>query len=175
MPKLASMFWVGLGVGLTSVASWGLHGFWTDWQAQHQARLAALQDQASVSRAALAAGEVWQKRRQEAAEVRAFWAHWRQQQERAWQAMQVLLSVPPQGVQLDKVVWRDQQWQLSGWTLSMGHWQAWQTRLAQVGLSPQAERARWQSAQWRALGSQGVKQHAFDLPLVQTQASKAGS
>lgn len=89
--------------------------------------------------------------------------------------MQVLLSVPPHGVQLDKVVWRDQQWQLSGWTLSMGHWQAWQTRLAQVGLSPQAERARWQSAQWRALGSQGVKQHAFDLPLVQTQASKAGS
>jgi len=24
------------------------------------------------------------------------------------------------------------------------------------------------------MGSQGVKQHAFDLPLVQTQASKAG-
>ena len=165
-----TLCWALLGLTLTLGASWVLHAHGSAWLVQHQARMAALQEQASLGRAALAAGEGWQKRRQEAQAVQAFWTHWRRQQAQAWQAMQVLLSVPPQGVQLDKAVWRDQQWQLTGRSLSLGHWQAWQTRLAQVGLSPQAERGQWHAAQWRALGIQGAKQHAFELPLVQTQS-----
>ncbi len=62
-----------------------------------------------------------------------------QQQFRAWQCMQQWLSVPPRGIQIERLVWRDQQWQVSGWALSPGHWQNWQTALAVAGFSPQTE------------------------------------
>jgi hypothetical protein len=167
-----SWLWAGLFLVITLAASLVWHGFWSVWHAQHLGRLSALHAQAALIQAELASGEMWQARRREANEVHLYWQHWRKQQVQAWQAMQVFLSVPPQGVQVEKVSWRDHQWQLTGWALSKGHWLAWQTRLAQVGLSPQAERAQWQTAQWRSLGASGAKQHAFELPMVHTLAPR---
>lgn len=109
---------------------------------------------------------LWQNRLRMAQQVQTDWQHWRQQQFRAWQCMQQWLSVPPRGIQIERLVWRDQQWQVSGWALSPGHWQNWQTALAVAGFSPQTEQSQWAEAQWRLADGLAAKQHLFQLTLT---------
>ena len=66
----------------------------------------------------------------------------------------------------ERLVWRDQQWQVSGWALSPGHWQNWQTALAVAGFSPQTEQSQWAEAQWRLADGLAAKQHLFQLTLT---------
>jgi Tfp pilus assembly protein PilN len=88
-----------------------------------------------------------------------------QQQARSWQVLQQLLSVPPRGVQTERILWHDQQIQLSGWALSAGHGQAWLTGLALAGALIQADKAQWEEPNWRMVQGLAAKQHRFHLQI----------
>jgi Tfp pilus assembly protein PilN len=115
------------------------------WQSQHQ----SLQ-------AALAEAPLWARRRQEAQQVKAQWTHWQDIQNQAWRVMRQVLALPPRGVQIEHMVWREQHLQLAGWAVSAAHVQLWQDQL-------QAQRTDWQPALWRELSGWGVRQHRFGL------------
>jgi len=138
---------------------------WDHWLFDQQARQQQAEQTMAQWHKELKADALWQSRARMAQQVQADWTGWQQQQTRSWQAMQQWLSVPPRGVQIERAVWRDQQWQLNGWALSEGHWKNWQTALAVGGFSAQADLAQWASAQWRQADGIAAKQHAFQLPL----------
>jgi len=79
--------------------------------------------------------------------------------------LQHLLSVPPRGVQIDRLVWRDQQLQLNGWTLSDGHLQAWLSLLQAGGLSARDARPRLEDAQWLQSDGLSAKRQRFSLQM----------
>jgi Tfp pilus assembly protein PilN len=97
--------------------------------------------------------------------VQAAWQPWRAQQWQAWQMLQHLLSVPPRGVQIERILWREQYIQLSGWALSTGHWQAWLTRLALAGFSTPVDKAQWEESSWRNAQGLAAKQHRFSMQV----------
>lgn len=115
------------------------------WQAQQQSLQAALQD-----------APLWVRRHQEAQQVQAQWAHWQGIQNQAGRVLRQVLALPPRGLQIERMVWRDQHLQLTGWAISAAHVQAWQDAL-------QAQRSDWQAAVWREVLDAGVRQHRFAL------------
>ncbi len=144
----------------------GLDHAWDEWLTKQQARQHQAEQTMAQWHAELKSVNLWQNRLRMAQQVQTDWQHWRQQQIRAWQCMQQWLSVPPRGIQIERLVWRDQQWQVSGWALSPGHWQNWQTALAVAGFSPQTEQSQWAEAQWRLADGLAAKQHLFQLTLT---------
>jgi Tfp pilus assembly protein PilN len=108
---------------------------------------------------------VWQTRQTQAQQVQAAWQPWRAQQWQGWQMLQHLLSVPPRGVQIDRLVWRDQQLQLNGWTLSDGHLQAWLSHLQAGGLAARDARPRLEVAQWLQSEGLSAKRRRFSLSM----------
>lgn len=115
------------------------------WQAQQQSLQAALAD-----------APVWARRRQDAQQVQAQWTHWQDLQNRAWRVVRQVLAVPPRGVQIEHMVWREQHLQMAGWAVSAAHVQLWQDQL-------QAQRTDWQAPVWREVSGWGVRQHRFAL------------
>ena len=144
----------------------GLDHAWDEWLTKQRARQHQAEQTMAQWHAELKSVNLWQNRLRMAQQVQTDWQHWRQQQIRAWQCMQQWLSVPPRGIQIERLVWRDQQWQVSGWALSPGHWQNWQTALAVAGFSPQTEQSQWAEAQWRLADGLAAKQHLFQLTLT---------
>ncbi|MFM7698324.1 MAG: hypothetical protein ACKO5X_06780 [Limnohabitans sp.] len=145
---------------------WGWDQAWNSWLANQQARQKLAEQTMSQWQSELSSGNLWQNRARMAQQVQTDWQQWRQQQIRAWQLMQQWLTVPARGVQIERVVWRDQQWQVSGWALSAGHWQNWQTALVVAGFSPQTDQSQWAEAQWRLADGIAAKQHPFQLTLA---------
>lgn len=138
---------------------WGVQWLdqWLDAGLQQQiAQRQAWQNQVDSLQAALADAPLWTQRQQEAAKVKAQWMHWQDLQSRAWREMGHVLAVSPRGVQVDHVVWREQQLQLNGWAVSAAHLQLWQDQL-------QAQRTDWEPAVWRETNGWGLRQHRFGL------------
>ena len=147
---------------------WGLSGLlslcavlwlnsWLDQVVQlHQAQRQAWQAQVQQLQAALAEAPRWAQRQQDAQRVKAQWTHWQDIQNQAWRVMRQVLAVPPRGVQIEHMVWREQHLQLAGWAVSAAHVQLWQDQL-------QAQRSDWQPAVWRDMQGWGVRQHRFGL------------
>ena len=158
------------GCVLSSVATvsvvYGLDRAWDGWLAEQHAQQQQAEQTMALWQVELKSDAEWQARTRLAQQVQHDWVQLRQQQTRAWQVMQQWLSVPPLGVQIERVMWRDQQCQVSGWALSEGHWQNWQTALAVADFSPQAEQSPWAEAQWRQADELSVKQHPFQLTLT---------
>ena len=148
------------GLALSLLGSlWGVY-LLDQWlavqgQAQNQQRQAWQAQQQSLQ-AALADAPLWARRRQDAQRVQAQWTHWQDIQNQAWRVMRQVLAVPPRGVQIEHMVWREQHLQLAGWAISAAHVQLWQDQL-------QAQRSDWQPAVWREVSGWGVRQHRFGL------------
>lgn len=123
---------------------------------QHAERRLAWQAQMQRLQTAMADAPVWTQRQQEALRVKAQWTHWQDIQQQAWRVMRQVLALPPRGVQIDHVVWREQHLQLEGWAISAAPVQLWQDQL-------QAQRTDWQAAVWREVAGWGVRQHRFGL------------
>lgn len=155
-----------LASAVTVSAVFGLDTEWEAWLADQQAQQQEAEQTMALWQAELKADLLWQSRARMTQQVQADWELWHRQQTQAWQWMRQWLSVPPRGVQIERVVWRDQQWQVSGWALSAGHWQNWQTALAVAGFSPHTEKAQWSEAQWRESDGLSAKQHPFQLTLT---------
>lgn len=125
------------------------------WQ-QQLAQRQSWQDQTNRLQTALADAPLWAQRQQDAERVKAQWRHWQDRQHQAWQVLRQVLAVPPRGVQIEQVVWRDQQLQLTGWAISAAHLQPWQDQLP-------AQRVDWQPQVWRETHGWGWRQHRFGL------------
>jgi Tfp pilus assembly protein PilN len=133
-----------------------LHLALTAWhQPVEQEKQAWLQTQAELHRA-LADQALWLTRQQQARQVQRQWQQWRAQQTQAWQLMGQVLALSPQGIQIERMVWRDQQVQLSGWAISAAHVQAWQDAL-------QAQRTDALVPQWRNADGLACLQQRFVL------------
>lgn len=139
---------------------------WDAWLEEQQTQQQHVEQTKSLWQNELKADLLWQQRARMVQQVQADWDQWHQQQTQAWQLMRQWLSVPPRGIQIDSVVWRDQQWQVSGWAISAGHWQNWQTALTVAGFSPHTEKAQWSEPQWRQTEGLSAKQHLFQLTLT---------
>lgn len=138
---------------------WGVHALdqWlTRMEAAQSAERLRWQSQAQSLQAALADAPLWAQRQQDALRVKAQWTHWQDIQNQAWRVMRQVLAVPPRGVQIEHVVWREQHLQLAGWAISAAHVQLWQDQL-------QAQRTDWEPAIWREFSGWGVRQHRFGL------------
>lgn len=159
-------------LGLTLAAGLALDRQWDDWLLQYQTQLAQRQQQIQALQAELAQSAQWQTRQTQVQQVQAVWAQWRLQQGQAWQLIQHLLSVPPRGVQLERMVWRDQQLEIQGWTLSNGHLQTWLSRLQADGLPAKDARQRLEPSQWLQAQGLDAKRHRFSLQ-VSTPAQPA--
>jgi hypothetical protein len=165
--RIRNWQWGGMVSLLATVSVvFALDQAWDGWLAEQQVQQQQAKQTMALWQAELKSDAQWQDRARMTQQVQADWVQWRQQQALAWRVMQQWLSVPPRGVQIERVVWRDQQWQINGWALSAGHWQSWQTALAVAGFSPQTEQTPWAEAQWRQAGELSVKQHPFQLTLT---------
>jgi type IV pilus assembly protein PilN len=133
------------------------------WQ-QQRAQRQAWQTQVDQMQAALVDAPLWAKRQQEALRVQAQWLQWQETQRQAWRVLHQVMKTPPRGVQIESMVWREQQLLLTGWAISAAHLQAWQEPL-------QAQRSDWQSAVWRDMNGWAARQHRFGL----TKQSGGGS
>ena len=160
--RLASM----TALVFTCVATLALERECSDWLEQHQARLNERRQQLQALQNELTETGLWQTRLQQAGQVQAEWATWQAQQSQAWRLVQHLLSVPPRGVQIERMVWRDQQLALNGWTLSEGHLQAWLSRLQAQGLTARDTRQRVEAAQWSKDEGLAAKRHPFSLHIA---------
>ena len=152
-------------LGLTLAVVWALDRQWEDWLQQHQTQVALREQSLRDLQAELAQAPVWQTRQTQAQQVQAAWRPWQAQQWQGWQLLQHLLSVPPRGVQLDRLVWRDQQLQINGWTLSEGHLQAWLSQLQAGGFSARDARPRLEEAQWLQSDGLSAKRQRFSLQM----------
>ena len=152
-------------VVLTCVASLALERECSAWLAQHQTQMTERRQQLQALQTELMQADLWRTRDRQAAQVQAEWTTWQAQQWQAWQLVQQVLSVPPRGVQIERMVWRDQQLALNGWTLSEGHLQAWLSRLQAQGLHARDTRQRVQAAQWSQDDALAAKRHAFNIHI----------
>jgi len=148
------------GVWLVCLLSTGtvlvMHQLLSAWHQPVRLQVqAGLQAQAELE-AALAKQSVWQARQQQVVQVQRHWAQWQSQQAQAWQVMQQVFSLSPHGIQLERLGWRDQQVQLSGWAISPEHVQAWQDAL-------QAQREEMQTLTWRDQDGLACRQQRFAL------------
>jgi Tfp pilus assembly protein PilN len=158
--------WASLcAVSLTLAAIWHLDRQWNDWLQQYQTQVALRQHTLQALQMELDQVPAWQTRQTQVQQVQAVWQPWRAQQWQAWQFLQHLLSVPPRGVQIDRMVWRDQQLQVNGWTLSDGHLQAWLSHLQAGGLAARDARPRLEEAQWLQTDGLSAKRHRFSLSM----------
>ena len=151
---------------VTCAASWVLQREWDAWLEQYNSRLEQQQQRLHALQVEWEQAALWQTREQQAQQVQADWAHWQPQQWQAWQLLQHLLSVPPRGVQIEKLVWRDQQLSLNGWALSPGHLQAWLSHLQASGLPARDARLQVEAALWSQEQGWAAKRHRFSLNLV---------
>jgi Tfp pilus assembly protein PilN len=152
-------------LGLTLAALLYLDQQWNSWLLAHQAQLAQRQQQLQALQDELSQASLWQTRQTQVQQVQAVWAQWRIQQGQAWQLIQHLLSVPPRGVQIERMVWRDHQLEINGWTLSGGHLQHWLSRLQADGLPARDARQRMEESQWLQAEGLAAKRHKFSLQV----------
>jgi len=152
-------------LSLTLAAVWWLDQQWADWLQQHQSQLAQRQQSLQKLQAELEQVPLWQTRQTQVQQVQAMWQPWRAQQWQGWQLLHHLLSVPPRGVQIERLVWRDQQLQVNGWTLSDGHLQAWLSHLQAGGLAARDARPRLEEAQWLQSEGLSAKRRRFSLSM----------
>jgi type IV pilus assembly protein PilN len=139
--------------------------WWDEWLTQYRAKESQVQQKVSDLNTELKDKPLWTARERQVQQVQTEWQSRLQQQSRAWQVLQQLLSVPARGVQIERVLWRDQQLQLNGWTLSAGHGQAWLSGLALAGFSVQSDKANWEEPNWRQALGLAAKQHRFHLQI----------
>ena len=156
---------VGLSLGVTAAAVYHLDRLWDEWLAQYRSLEQQTQQSLSDLKLELKDNALWTARERQTQQVQAEWQTRLQQQARSWQVLQQLLSVPPRGVQIERMLWHDQQIQLSGWALSAGHGQAWLTGLALAGALIQADKAQWEDPNWRMTQGFAAKQHRFQLQI----------
>lgn len=135
------------------------------WLAQHNAQMNQRRAQLQALQAELTQTDLWQSRYAQAKQVQLDWANWQAQQWQAWQLVQQILSATPKGVQIERMVWRDQQLELQGWTLSEGHLQSWLSRLQVGGMQARDTKQRVQAAQWSLDDGLAAKRHPFSLSL----------
>jgi len=138
---------------------------WDGWLTDYQAQQQQVQQTLSDLKAELKDSAVWQAREHQTQQVQTEWQMRQQQQGKAWHVLQQLLSVPPRGVQIERILWREQYIQLSGWALSTGHWQAWLTGLALAGFSTPVDKAQWEESSWRNTQGLAAKQHRFSMQV----------
>ncbi|NDC61138.1 MAG: hypothetical protein EBZ60_03855 [Betaproteobacteria bacterium] len=149
--------WGGLLALLAAIAGvMGLHQALTAWHQPVAKDLQGLQQTQAGLQAAMADQAVWQARQQQALQVQQQWRLWRQQQTQAWALLGQVLALSPNGIQTERLVWRDQQMQLSGWAISDAHVQAWQDAL-------QAQRTDRPLPQWRHSQGLACLQQRFGL------------
>lgn len=148
------------GVCLACLMSSGtvfvLHQLLSAWYQPVRLQMQARQQAQTELETALAEQSVWQARQQQVAQVQRDWAQWQAQQAQAWQVLQQVLSLSPHGIQLERLGWRDQQVQLSGWAISPAHVQAWQDAL-------QAQHTEMQALTWRENDGLACRQQRFVL------------
>lgn len=156
---------VGLSLFLSASIVYYLDSLWEEWLVQYHAQEKQVEQSLSDLTTELKEKPLWQTRERQTQQVQAEWQIRLQQQARAWQVLQQLLSVPPRGVQMERMLWRDQQIQLSGWALSPGHGQAWLTGLALAGFSVQSDKAQWEEPGWRVAQGLAAKQHRFQVHI----------
>ena len=156
---------VGLSLGVSAAAVYHLDRLWDEWLAHYRSREQQTQQSLADLKLELKDNALWTARERQTQQVQAEWQTRLQQQARSWQVLQQLLSVPPQGVQIERMLWHDQQIQLSGWALSAGHGQAWLTGLALAGALIQADKAQWEEPNWRMVQGLAAKQHRFQLQI----------
>lgn len=158
--------WASLCAISLSLAAIGyVDSQWDDWLQQHQLQVAQRQQSLQKLQAELEHVPEWQTRQTQVQQVQAVWLPWRAQQRQAWQLLKHLLSVPPRGLQIERLTWRDQQLQVNGWTLSDGHLQAWLSNLQAEGLAARDARPRFEEAQWLQSDGLSAKRRRFSLQM----------
>ena len=77
------------------------------------------------------------------------WPQWQQQQWQAWRSFIDFLSVPPRGLQLSQVEWREGQWRLQVRAFNAAQVLRWQEALQTHGIAVKAQPAPVSSQLWR--------------------------
>ena len=103
----------GLLAAATTIAMvFGIDQWLADANAAHEASMSGLQLDQQALQSKLQDEPLWQHRYRQAQQVQQAWPKWQQQQWQAWRSWMDFLRVPPRGLQLSQVHWREGQWQL---------------------------------------------------------------
>jgi hypothetical protein len=117
--------------------------------AAHEANMSAWQLQQQALKAKLQDAALWQTRLRQAQQVQQAWPQWQQQQWQAWRSFIDFLSVPPRGLQLSQVEWREGQWRLQVRAFHAAQVQRWQEALLTHGIAVKAQPAPVSTQLWR--------------------------
>ena len=122
------------------------------WQLEEQALQRQMQDAA-----------LWQTRYRQAQQLRQVWPQWQQQQLQAWRSLIDFLSVPPRGLQLSQVEWREGQWHLQVRAFHAAQVQRWQGQLQAHGIHVKAQPTPVSTQLWRCPQGRLWHLHTYEL------------
>ena len=120
-----------------------------DANAAHEANISAWQHHQQALQPKLQDAALWQTRYRQAQQVQQAWPQWHQQQWQAWRSFLDFLSVPPRGLQLSQVQWRDGQWQLQVRAFNASQVLRWQDQLKAHGIAVRVQPTPVSSQLWR--------------------------
>jgi len=131
--------------------------------AAHEANMSAWQLQQQALQPKLQDAALWQTRHRQAQQVQQAWPQWQQQRWQAWRSFIDFLSVPPRGLQLSQVEWRDGQWRLQVRAFNAAQVQHWQDQLQAHGIAVKAQPTPVSSQLWRCPQGRLWDLHTFEL------------
>jgi Tfp pilus assembly protein PilN len=134
-----------------------------DANAAHEANISAWQHHQQALQAKLQDAALWQTRYRQAQQVQQAWPQWQQQQWQAWRSFINFLSVPPRGLQLSQVQWRDGQWQLQVRAFNASQVLRWQDQLQAHGIAVRVQPTPVSSQLWRCPRGRLWHLHTFEL------------
>jgi hypothetical protein len=127
----------------------GIDHWLADANTAHEANMSAWQLQQQALQTTLQDAALWQTRHRQAQRVQQAWPQWQQQQWQAWRSFIDFLSVPPRGLQLSHVEWREGQWRLQVRAFHATQVQGWQEALQTHGIAVKLQPAPVSSQLWR--------------------------
>ncbi len=134
-----------------------------DANAAHEANISAWQHHQQALQPKLQDAALWQTRYRQAQQVQQAWPQWQQQQWQAWRSFINFLSVPPRGLQLSQVQWRDGQWQLQVRAFNASQVLRWQDQLQAHGIAVRVQPTPVSSQLWRCPRGRLWHLHTFEL------------
>jgi len=134
-----------------------------DANAAHEANISAWQHHQQALQPKFQDAALWQTRYRQAQQVQQAWPQWQQQQWQAWRSFINFLSVPPRGLQLSQVQWRDGQWQLQVRAFNASQVLRWQDQLQAHGIAVRVQPTPVSSQLWRCPRGRLWHLHTFEL------------
>ena len=164
----------GLLAAATTIAMvFGIDQWLADANAAHEASMSGLQLEQQALQSKLQDEPLWQHRYRQAQQVQQAWPQWQQQQWQAWRSWMDFLRVPPRGLQLSQVHWREGQWQLQVRALSAAQVLHWQDQLQAHGISIRMQPTPVSSQLWRCPQGRLWHLHTFELSSPNPQGVRS--